>query len=220
MSGRLRALLAGKGIYCLSYATVVNPQWVIECPQLEASPVAARELAPIVVTAQPCLAEGSGAPASVGLRDSQSVKVNRDYPRRDTLEFFDTVSGYVVKVNAHEVELDRIGYGLLVYLAKALKGDQNNGVITVDEAINENIVRDAQHFYRVSAELNKAFRQVIENRKEKMVANSKDGKYRLTIAPGNVKIPHTKWLHSRFVIVQKEIMDERQSRGVELNYAG
>lgn len=100
-----------------------------------------------------------------------------------------------------------------MYLTKALKGDQNNGVITVDEAINENIVRDAQHFYRVSAELNKAFRQVIENRKEKMVANSKDGKYRLTIAPGNVKIPHTKWLHSRFVIVQKEIMDERQSRG-------
>jgi len=88
------------------------------------------------------------------------------------------------------------------------------------DAVNENIVRDAQHFYRVSGELNKALKNAVGDRKEKIVANiKKEGKYRLTTMPSRIKQPHTKWLNTRYKAIKKMIEDERQNRGVELNHA-
>lgn len=154
------------------------------------------------------------------LNATERSKYEKVYPRKDVIEFYDTAKGYFIKINGSEMEFDRIQYGLLIFLAKALKADQNCGKIAVKDAVDENIVRDPQHFYRLSGELNKLMKSFVENKKDKIISTVKGetGVYRLTTMPSRIKQPHTKWLNSKYKTIKGQIAQERQSRGVELNY--
>jgi len=197
----LRSRLVDKGVFCQPFSSIVDNNWKIDFSIVKSKTAVSGLAIPDLTT-------------------TEKKKYERDYPRRDVIEFYDTVKGYLIKINGNEMEFDRIQYGLLIFLAKALKADTGCGKVAVKDAVDENIVRDPQHFYRLSGELNKLMKAFVENKKDKIVSKVKGetGIYRLTTMPSRIKQPHTRWLNSKYKAIKGQIAQERQGRGVELNY--
>lgn len=201
LNEELSSRLVDKGIFCRTFASAVDNNLKIDFG---------------IAKARSSEVKGFSVPALTG---TEKKKYKKDYPRKDVIEFYDSAKGYFVRVNGNELEFDRVEYGLLLFLAKALKANKDGGTITVSDTVNANIVRDPQHFYRVSSGLNKLMKNAVENRKEKIVSNIRsEGKYRLTTMPNRIKQPHTKWLDIRLNAVKLQIEEERQRRGIELNH--
>jgi hypothetical protein len=202
ISEDLNSRLISNGLFCKTFDTLFDDSWMINF-----------DIVPMKKSDEQI---DSSIPY---LTDTEKKKYAKDYPRRDVIELFGSAKGYIIKVNGHEMELDRVPYGLLLFLAKALKADEG-GKISINDAVNENIVRDKQHFYRVAGELNKLMKPFLEDKNDKIVDKVRDekGTYRLTTMPTRIRQPHTKWINSRYKIVKGLIEKERQKRGVELNY--
>lgn len=147
------------------------------------------------------------------LTKTEKNKYANDYPRKDIIKFYDTSKGFFVQVNGNEVKLTRIQYCMLAFFADMQKKSTNGGKVKVEDVLKIGIARDAQHFYRISGELNNLLKP-IEDCSEKVIdkVEGEPKVFRITTMPNRVQQPHTQWLKGKYPPLIKKIIEEREKR--------
>ncbi|MCB0369298.1 MAG: hypothetical protein KDD45_07535 [Bdellovibrionales bacterium] len=153
---------------------------------------------------------------------TEKKKYAKDYPRKDVIEFVNRTTGArsgIVSINGRGLELQYNLYGLLLALAKALKQDVDSGWVHCDTLENEKIVRNRNHFHRSMSELSRKLDPFAEDdNKIKLLQNlTRKSKYRLSTMPSRIKLPHSRWLASKYTTIKNEIIKERAKRVGEAN---
>lgn len=187
----------GKGITCGRFDDLLSKEFKISFP------VGREETAESILTVSP-------------VTSSEQKKYANDYPRKDVFKFIDKQkSGRkgIVLINGRELELEYNIYGILLAFAKALKSDTDTGWVSYDHIESEKIVRSRDHFHRSMSELSGKLDPFVEDNKVKILQNLKrKSKYRLSTMPSRIKVPHTRWLASRYKVIKGEIIKERTKR--------
>lgn len=151
------------------------------------------------------------------LNVTERRKYQKDYPRRDMIEFVDrqnTGRKGIVLINGQELELEYNLYGILLALAKTLKSETDTGWVHYDVIANEKLVRSRDHFHRSLSELSRLMKALAEKiNPAKIIENQiRKSKYRLTTMPSRIKTPHKRWLAARYQTIKNDIVKERTKR--------
>jgi len=194
---KLNTKLADKGIFCYQFELIFDDDLKIDLSVVKSEEIVTSkfEVPELTPTEQ---------------------KYSKDYPRKDVIKFTDNEVGtrsYEVLINGQAVQFEYSLFGLLLFMAMALKKATDKGWISLEMALDkEKLVRDQPHFHRIMSELSKKLVPVEDN-KIKIIENLKrQSKYRISTMPSRIETPSSKWLSAKYKKIKAEIIKERDAR--------
>lgn len=195
---KLNTKLADKGIFCYQFNSIFDDDLKIDFSVVKSE---------AIVTSKFDVPEIS----------STEQKHSKDYPRKDVIEFTDNEIGtrsYEVLINGQSATLEYSLFGLVLFMAMALKKGTDKGWVSLEMALDQELVRDQPHFHRIISELVKKLVPVEDN-KIKIIENLKrQSKYRISTMPSRI-IASPKWLSAKYKKIKAEIVKERAQRDIQ-----